>query len=192
MTGQAKMEFHERTTLMTGTIERIWNGGVTRMTGMEGIICAGAFLRAFGGPSLHVTALASGDVYGGVARVSALRLNMAGLGYRSSDSGVQWATGVYIRSTNFTIEPALGTPSQTPMKKSWASKIGKILFGICPFFEILSGVFSLLVLMPLGLIVALINKLRRKPPKPPVPTVPRTRMRVAGISSQTFGAMMCV
>ena len=187
------MQFHERTTLMTGKIEKIWNGGVARMAGMEGVICAGAFLRAFGGPSLHVTALASGDVYGGVARVSALRLNMAGIGYRSCDSGVQWATGVYIRSTNFTIEPAMTSPSQIPVKKSWAGKIAKILAGLCPFYEIISGVVSALVsllLLPFVLLMMLINKLRNKPPKPPPATIPRTRTRVAGISMESFGSML--
>ena len=175
--------------MMSGTINKTWNGGVVRLAGMEGVICGGAFLRVYAGPSMHIVALNSGDVYGGAGRTSAARVNIAGIGYRSCDSGSAWTAGVYVRNTNFTIEPALGTPSQQPIRKSLAGKMGKIALAVCPFAEIGFGLASVLV-APIGLILAAVNKLRKKPPGRPPATEPRSRFRSVGLTSQQMATMM--
>ena len=185
------MAFHERTTMMSGTVNKTWNGGVVRMAGMEGIICGGVFLRVYAGPSMHIVALNSGDVYGGGGRVSAARVNIAGIGYRSCDSGSVWAAGAYIRNTNFTIEPALGTPSTQPLRKSLAGKMGKLALSVCPFMEIGFGMASL-ALAPIFLAIAVVDRLRKKPKRPPPAAEPRSRFRTIGLSNQVMAGMRYV
>ena len=158
--GAATMEFGERRTLLTGTVNRVWTGPIKRMIGMEGVICGGAFARIHAGPAMTIAALMSGDVYGGAARVAGARIYVAGLGYRSADSA-SWAMGAYIRSTNFTIEPEIGSPSQTTPASKMSEKIGRIAMGLCPFLEIGIG----LLMLPIGLVSMLVNKIRRRSPK---------------------------
>ena len=181
--GAATMEFGERRTILTGTVNRVWTGPIKRMIGMEGVICGGAFARVHAGPAMTVAALVSGDVYGGAARAAGARIYVAGLGYRSADSA-SWAMGAYIRSTNFTIEPQVGTVSQTTPASKMSEKIGRIAMGLCPFLEIGLGV----VMLPVGLVAMLVNKIRRRPPKPPTGP-PRTRT-INGVAMTSTGTLI--
>ena len=180
--GAATMEFGERRTILTGTVNRVWTGPIKRMIGMEGVICGGAFARIHAGPAMTVAALISGDVYGGAARVAGARIHVAGLGYRSADSAT-WAMGAYIRSTNFTIEPEVGTTTQTPESKM-SEKIGRIAMGLCPFLEIGLG----LLMLPIGIVSMLVSKIRRRQPKPPTGP-PRVRT-INGIAMTSTGALI--
>ena len=181
--GAATMEFGERRTILTGTVNRVWTGPIKRMVGMEGVICGGAFARIHAGPAMTVAALMSGDVYGGAARAAGARIHVAGLGYRSADSA-SWAMGAYIRSTNFTIEPAIGTVSQTTPASKISEKIGRIAMGLCPFLEIGLG----LVMLPIGLVAMLVNKIRRRTPKPP--TGPPRMRTINGVIMTSAGTVI--
>ena len=111
--------------------------------------------------------------------ITGARIYVAGLGYRSADSAA-WAMGAYIRSTNFTIEPVIGSPSQTTPASKMSQKIGRIALGLCPFLEIGLGI----VMLPIGLVSMLVNKIRgRKPQKPQGP--PRMRTRTAVVMEST-------
>ena len=78
VSGDMEWEFHEKLTLMSGKINRLWHNGVARYIGMEGIICGGAFSKTFVAGSATICAVASGDVYGGCARTSASRVYIFG------------------------------------------------------------------------------------------------------------------
>ena len=45
--GDMDWEFHEKLTIMSGTVNRLWHNGVTRYVGMEGIICGEAYRLRF-------------------------------------------------------------------------------------------------------------------------------------------------
>ena len=179
--GDMTWRFHEKKINMTaGGVNRIWLGGITRFIGMEGIICAGAHSRILAGAAVTMAGLASGDVYGGCARSAGVRLYLAGLGYRSMDVG-EWMTASYIRQGNTTLVPAVGSTSPNMVKSSMASKAARIAAGVLPFVDILGGLAGL-AMMPLMLLLALVNKLRGKPPKP-VAAAPRVFNRTVGGST---------
>ena len=182
--GNSDVRFKNRTVMMTGRMQRTWLGGIARMACMEGIICGGFFTRIFAGPSLTITAIATGDIYGGAARVSGARMHIAGMGYRSAELS-NWAIGYYARLTNFTIVPVIGSPSaKAPVSsKDWAKKI---TFALLPFAEIFAG----LAMMPIGIILLIASKIRKSPKKPPVVGPPRLLNRTAGITQQAAGSVL--
>ena len=189
VTGNADFKVHERMTLLTGIntrYERVWNGAIMRMAGMEGVICAGFYLRIIMPISATISALCTGDVYGGSARASLVRVNLAGLGYRSVEACV-WAIGFYYRSTAFTIEPIIGTPTQHQPAKNIFRKIGRLMLALCPFLDLAVGAFSFfyqLLKTPFDLIYAGVRKaLGVKKAKPPAGP-PRSRVRTMGVCSQ--------
>ncbi len=173
--GNAKVKFHERKTLLTGAVNRVWTGAITRMVGMEGVIVGGVYACVQAAPAMHVSVLNSGDVYGGAARAAVARAYIAGIGYRSVDVSA-WAIGAYIRATTFTIEPEIGSPSKTTSTKNTALKAAKILVALCPFLEIGVGV----VMLPVALIMLIAAAVRKKPPKP-LGGPPRTRLQTVGV-----------
>lgn len=178
VTGDMKWKCHEKTTLLAGDVERTWEGSVSRMVGMEGIICGGAFARLFTGSANTIGALASGDVYGGCTRQAGTRTYLGGLGYRSADNAT-WNIGVYKRSAAIIVEPVLNSPSQNAHKKSMGSKLLKLAEASCPLFDIASG------LVKLGLAVGKMIAARRGwKPKPPN-VAPRTRTRNVGTAVKT-------
>ena len=178
VTGDVEWKCKEKTTLLSGSVERSWTGSVSRMVGMEGIICGGAFARVFAGASSTMSPLASGDVYGGCARVAGARVYLGGLGYRSADSAI-WNIGVYSKSAAIIVEPAVGSPSQNAAKKSMGTKALKLLEAACPLFDIASG------LVKLGIAIgAMIAARRGWKPKPPN-VAPRTRTRNVGLATKT-------
>ena len=185
--GNAKVKFHERKTLLAGAVNRVWTGPITRMVGMEGVICGGAYAYVQAAPGMHVSIISSGDVYGGAARAAASRAYIAGIGYRSVDAS-QWAIGSYIRATTFTIEPEIGSPTKTVPSKSFAAKALKLSMAFCPFIDIAVGLIMLPVAFA-ALIAALVNYLRKKPPKPPGGP-PRTRVQNIGVHKVGAGTDM--
>ena len=179
--GNADYTFGERKTTVGGggAVHRHWTGPMVRMAGMEGVICGGLYIRVITGPSMTVAALASGDVYGGAARASGARVHAAVFNYRSAE-GAAWACGAYVRAAQFTIVPAIGSPSQGKPASRLGMKIAKLLIMSNPVTEILFGVLQLLIL-PFLLIWKTIQWVRgiKKPPLPAGP--PRTLQRTAGM-----------
>ena len=190
VTGNADFETHERMTLLAGLntrYERVWNGSIMRIAGMEGVICAGFYLRVIMPISATISALVSGDVYGLGARASLIRVNLAGMGYRSVEA-CAWAIGFYYRSTAFTIEPILNTPTQHQPAKNIFRKIGRLMLALCPFLDLFVGAVSFMFQVlrtPFDLIMMAVNKIRgaskAKPPAGP----PRTRLRTVGVTTQS-------
>lgn len=187
------IRFKNRSVIMVGQVQRTWLGGIARMASMEGIICGGFFTRAFLGPSLTIAAIGTGDIYGGALRVSGVRMNIAGMGYRSADLS-NWAIGYYACLTNFHIIPAAGSPSANkPLSaKDWAKKL---TFGLLPFLEIFLG----LLMLPVGIFMlivnafkALANKIRGVPKKLPSGPVgpPRLLNRTVGVTQQAAGNVL--
>ena len=174
--GNADLHIHDRTTLMTGTVTKVWTGGtIMRLAGMEGVICGGAFAKVHVGIAAHMAPLVTGDVYGGAAHAAASRAHIAGVGYRSADTSA-WAIGAYIRTTQFTIQPAQMSPMQH--KKSGmlakAAKIVKVMGGLCPFIDIGVGI----LMAPIALVLLIAALVGRKKPPPPGP--PRTLTQSIG------------
>ena len=185
VTGNATYRANDRTTLLSGLhtrYERVWNGSIMRIAGMEGVICAGFYLRTIMPISATISALVSGDVYGVSGRASLVRVNLAGMGYRSVEA-CAWAIGFYYRSTAFTIEPIIGTPTQHQPTKNILRKIGRLMLALCPFLDLLAGLAAFFIGGPYNLIKGGINKLRGKK-KTPQAGPPRVRVRNVGVCSQ--------
>ena len=191
--GDAEVTVGSRTVLMGGIIQRNWNGGVMRLASMEGIICGGGFLRLIAGPSATLSALSTGDVYGGCARVAVVRTYLAVLQYRAA-AVAAWAVGVYLRSASFVIEPIIGMPSSGGPVSNTASKLarlGRALSAarmLCPPLDIFIGVATF---VPLGIygLYKLIAGIVKKPVPVPPAGPPKVRIRNVGMSQETFGMM---
>ena len=172
--GDAEIEFDERMVTMSGRIDREWKGAITRMAGMEGVICGGAYTKVYAGAAMTVCALATGDVYGACARFAGARVHVAGLHYRAAKVAM-WRTGAYVRSAGVVVEPLIGSPSQQSPAKSVAQKAARIMKGVSavlPFVDIAVG----LVALPVGIVMLIANVVRKKKPEPPSGP-PRVRMR---------------
>ena len=172
--GDAEIVFDERMVMMSGTVEREWRGAITRMAGMEGVICGGAYTKVLAGAAVTVCALATGDVYGACARFAGARVNVAGMHYRTARAAM-WRTGVYVRSAGVVVEPLIGSPSQHGPAKSIGDKAARILRGagaVLPFVDIAVGIASI----PVGIGKLIANVVRRKSPEPPSGP-PRMRIR---------------
>ena len=158
VTGDAEVDINARMHMMTGRVNRLWTGGLTKFCGMEGFICGGVSVVSFVGPCMTIAALGTGDVYGGAARAAVARINIGALTYRSSELAV-WGIGFWSRITTFTIVPPVGPEGVGQGKFSnigkWAAKI---TFTIMPFGEILWGILQLL-LLPFKLLFALLMKI---------------------------------
>ena len=172
--GDAEIDFDERMVTMSGRIDREWKGAITRMVGMEGVICGGAYTKVYAGAAMTVCALATGDVYGACARFAGARVYVAGLHYRAAKVAM-WRTGAYVRSAGVVVEPLIGSPSQNTPAKSVAQKAARIFRGVSavlPFVDIAVGIVAL----PVGIAMLIANVVRRKNPEPPSGP-PRVRMR---------------
>ena len=203
--GDASYTIGTRTLLMSGIVQRNWNGGVMRLASMEGIVCGGVMTRVIASPSATMSGLMTGDVYGGIARTSAVRTYLAVLQYRSAEKAA-WALGVYVRNATFIIEPLVSAPvkekpSDAAKKMSrlarTASKVSKVAAKtvaaarmICPLVDIMAGVVMLPV-AAYGIISAIIAKIAGKPPAPPLPPgPPRVRNRTVACTTDMFAEMM--
>ena len=180
--GDARYEFHSRTVLMSGTVERTWNKGVVKMCSMEGVICGGAMTRVIAGPSATMSALSTADVYGGIARVSATRSMLALLHYRAAAKAT-WATVSYARIATFVIEPVVGAMAPLPAYGLLAAKLAKIgaavakIAAICPVVDILSGIFIGIPMAILGIGAMIAGIVRGSNIVPPLGP-PKTRLCV--------------
>ena len=191
--GDAEITFGARLVMMSGIVNRQWNGGVMRLASMEGVICGGGFLRLIASPSATLSGLNTGDVYGGCARVSAVRSYLAVLQYRAAQTAL-WAVGSYNRTATFVVEPVIGSPSDNPATNA-ASKLarlgrtlGKVRM-ICPPLDILIGVATL---VPVGVysIYKLISSAIKKPIAPPPSGPPRIRTQNTGVHAQAYQSVV--
>ena len=179
--GDAHIKSKERMMIGKGVVRRNWTGGMTRLIGMEGVICGGAFMKSYVGSSITLTPIATGDVYGGALHGSALRLHMTGkMGYRSAERAA-WSGGMFLRSTGMTIEPVVGSPLQD-VPRSMAAKAARIGLGLCPLLDITIGI----LMMPISIAMSIyaVAKNRKKPPPPPAGP-PRVHNRTYGVCSQS-------
>ena len=191
--GDADITVGSRMVMMSGTLDRTWNGGVVRLASMEGTICGGGFLRLHASPSATLSGMMTGDVYGGIIRASVTRTYLAVLEYRAAKAAA-WAIGAYTRNCTFVIEPIIGSPSSETPKSSLARKLfrlGKVLEVarmICPPLDILVGLASLpLAIYGIGaLIYGLVRSSNAVPPSGP----PRTRTRTCGLTSQVAASLI--
>ena len=184
--GDADVRFEEKTTLITGAINRVWTGPVTRLAGMEGVICGGIFARVHAGPSMTAAALVSGDVYGGAARASGARIYVAGMHYRAAQAAHWLMPGAYVRTAGVVLEPLVGSPSGNTPAKSLAAKAARLSVALCPFLEIGIG----LIMLPVGVVRMIAGVVRKRPPKP-VGGLPRTRTRlVAGVEVSSANSVI--
>ena len=188
--GNMYWDAHDKMIIGTGRINRTWYGPVKRITPMEGIICGGAYTKAFLGTSTTIASLGTGDVFGGAARTSASRSYVASIAYRSADNAV-WQLGLYSRRTINTLEPLIGSPSSTKPfngRNHLARVAAKISMAVMPFLAILVGIASIPFVIGLGIWGA-ISWLRQKffgaPARSKAATLPRVRSRTCGVITTT-------
>lgn len=190
--GNADINYENRTILMSGSINRLWQGGITKFVGMEGAICGGAFVRTIAGPSMTLSALVSGDVYGGSLRVAAARVHMALLSYRSLDA-IAWACGYWGRFSTFVIIPPIKTDDAGATRRSQIGKwLLKISGTMLPLIEIAWGLLMLVVALIKGLFALLAKVGAAIKARLPVIPGPRNEIRTAGVTSQTTAADVTV
>ena len=189
----AVMKWKSRTTLMSGTLTRRYLGGFVKAAPMEGVICGGALVRTIGGPSASLSALSSGDVYGGAARVALARTRIGLLHYRAA-VGAAWSSVFYGRMADFVIEPLVsvrqtGPTSNVARKLARLSKMFGVVRMLCPLADIAAGVLGFVGSLGYGLFSLIRNKVKGKPPPPATETVPRIRNTQALIRPETFSFM---
>ena len=201
--GNASYRFKARGIMMTGNIEKTWNGGVMKAASMEGVICGGVMVRTIGGAAMTLGGMATGDVYIGVARAAGMRLYIAQLLYRSTSGAAAWAIGLWVRNTTFTIVPVTMAPApgQKPAGNAaqkmsrlnrTARKVAKGLKAaatvgrmVCPVIDILLGLLSIL-LIPFG-IRAMVKAYKQAKVQPLV-AAPRLETRNAALTLETYGS----
>ena len=171
-------------TILNAPINRIWKGGISRVAGMEGVICAGYYSRIYAGAILSICPLISGDVYGGCARFAGARISMAILNYRSVDACI-WNTQFLNLKTKTTFIPPLVRKKPPISKKKW---LFKGILGACPFFEILLGILSIPVAI-FSLILSMSMKAYNKIKKIISPT-PRISAENSPVTAETVKTEM--
>jgi len=191
--GDAKITFGARLAMMSGIVNRVWNGGVMRLASMEGVICGGGFLRLIASPSATLSGINSGDVYGGCSRVSVVRSYLAVMQYRAAQTAT-WTSGIYNRTATFVVEPVVGTPSANPVSNT-ASKLARLgrTFAmarmLCPVLDILVGVATF---VPFGIyaIYKLIAGVVKKPVPAPLSGPPRIRNRNVAVQTSAYQSVL--
>lgn len=191
--GDAEITVGSRLVMMSGFVERNWNGGVMRLASMEGVICGGAFVRLIASPSATLSGLMSGDVYGGCARVAAVRTYLAVLHYRAAATAA-WACGLYYRNATFTVEPVIGSPAAGGPVSALAAKLARlarmleVARMLCPVLDILVGVVTF---VPMGIyaLYSLIAGIVKTPTPIPPAGPPRVRVRNSGLELESFLSM---
>ena len=196
--GDARIEFHSRTTMMSGIISRRLENGVVRLASMEGVICGGLFARTIVGPSANMSPLCSGDVYGGVARAAVNRSMLAILLYRAAASAA-WACGVYVRSANVVVEPLLSSPASTGPRglilaklarlSAAANKVATPLRAVVMPLDLLLGVVTFIPMLLMGLGMLAYNIIKSPIAIPPAGP-PRVHNRNVGLDTSCFTSML--
>ena len=193
--GDARIESHSRTLMMSGLVSRRWDGGVVRLASMEGVICAGAYSRTLAGGSANLSPLCSGDVYGGVARVSINRSMLAVLHYRAN-AAAAWACGIYVRTANFVVEPMVSAPSSPGPKGRIMEKLARLnkvadaARMVLPPLDILMGVLTAVPMLVWGLGRGAYSMIKPAPIQVPPAGPPRVHNRMVGFNMQCFSAML--
>ena len=187
----AVLKWRARTTLMSGTLTRRYLGGFIKAAPMEGVICGGSLVRTIGGPSANLSALCSGDVYGGAARVALARTRIGLLHYRAA-VGAAWSSIFYGRAADFVIEPLVsvrqtGPQSNVARKLGRLAKVLNVVRMVCPLVDIASGVIGLVGGLGYGLFKLIRNKVKGKPPPPATETMPRLRTPLHSVALEKFG-----
>ena len=187
----AVLEWKARTTLMSGTLTRRYLGGFIKAAPMEGVICGGTLVRTIGGPSANLSALCTGDVYGGAARVALSRTRIGLLHYRAA-VGAAWSSVFCGRMADFVIEPLVsvrqaGPRSNVARKLARLGKVLNVVRMVCPLVDIASGVIGLVGALGYGLFKLIRNKVKGKPPPPATESVPRLRTPVHSAALEKFG-----
>ena len=191
--GDAEVTFGGRLVMMSGILNRQWNGGVMRLASMEGVICGGGFLRLIASPSATISGLNTGDVYGGCARVAVVRSYLAVLQYRAAQTAT-WTSAIYNRTATFVVEPVVGSPSANPVSNT-ASKLARLgrTFAmarmLCPVLDILVGVVTF---VPFGIyaIYKLISGVVKKPVAAPLTGPPRIRIQTTPVCVSSYQSMV--
>ena len=193
--GNAELKFRSRSVILGyGTAERHYSGGIQKMAPMEGVIAGGAHVRAFGGPAASLSALASGDVYGGSARAAATRVRMAILHYRAA-SAAAWTYVAYVRAAQFIIEPMVSVPQSSSPKSQIARKLMRLMKVVrvarmlCPGIDIAVGVATAVPLAIYGIAMLIKSKIVGPNPIPPAGP-PRVLNRIGATELSCFGSMM--
>lgn len=178
--GDMEWTTHNRMTIGTGTIDRIWHGPIAKLACLEGVICGGAWSRLYVGPSINIAVVNSSDVYGAAIRSSGFRGSLAAIGYRSSDYA-SWHMVAYNRHTQATLQPAVSSPGQRPQNPSKLARIAGLIAKIGTIiFPPLFIAWSILTFIPM-LIISLVKYLDARffaAPKKPELMIPRMLTRV--------------
>jgi len=140
-----------------------------------------------------MSGLNTGDVYGGCARVAAVRSYLAVLQYRAAQT-TTWTSAIYNRTATFVVEPVVGSPSANPVSNT-ASKLARLgrTFAmarmLCPVLDILVGVVTF---VPFGLyaIYRLISSVVKKPVAVPLTGPPRVRIQTAPVRVSSYQSMV--
>ena len=194
MAGDAQISFQSRTLMMNGTLSRRYNAGFIKAASMEGVVCAGVFVRTVAGPALTMSALATADVYGGALRVAAVRTMLASMHYRAN-AGAAWASLFYARSATFLIEPLVSVRTNSPQGNAAAklarlSKVLGVARMVCPLLDIACGVGAFAVGAGSGLYALARRAVKGKAAPPPVVATPRVHVRNYGLCSETASSIL--
>ena len=192
--GDADIGFHSRTVMMSGTLRRHYIGGFIKASSMEGVMCGGAFMRVVAGPALTMSAISTSDIYGGAARVAAVRSMFAGMHYRSTVAAA-WASLLYVRSATFLIEPLVTVHTEGPRGNAAAkmARLAKVLGAarmVCPLLDIACGVGALAVGVGSGLYALASRAVKGRPPPQPLVATPRVHVRNYGMCSESVASIL--
>ena len=154
MTWDARLN---RLVIGSGTIDRLWKSAILKITGMEGVICGGAWNRTFAGGLMTTSGMRMGDVFGGAVVGTGARVNVSRVMYRSSEYA-SWTMNAYTRNMVAVVEPLIGSAATAPTKVGRAKDIAlKISFTILPLLGVL-----FLAALPIILLFAFVAALDRK------------------------------
>ncbi len=132
-------------------INRVWTGAINRFTGQEGVIISGSYTRVHAGPVVSVVVAHTGDVYGGSLKFSSFRCYIGAFSFHSYDACSR-VTGAYIMRCKSWIMPPGSVVDHKQLKtQTVKGKMLKMVASLCPIFEILGGLFMMLMSIPGGI-----------------------------------------
>lgn len=190
----ARLRHGNRILLMNGTLRRTHKGGMIKAASMEGVMCAGTFVRVLAGPSATVSPLGTADTYGGSARIAATRANIAALHYRSC-AGASYAYAALIQNAGFIIEPLTSPAAKTPKgkaaeKMARLAKVAGAARMVCPMLDIGAGVVGAGVGIGVGAFKLIRRAVKGPAPRPPVATAPRIHNKNHGLSCDMVSSIL--
>ena len=177
--GDMRWKMKDRVTIGIGTVDRAFHGVHFKLSGMEGVICGGAWNRTYAGTLLSLSALKMSDVFGGAVMAAGARVNIHDVLYRSADYSY-WEMGTYKRHVTHYVEPEMGTKVPYSKKGRRRDIAQAIAFTI---FPPLGMAFALIMapFMIFALSMFAYRKLRRIKGKPYTGEVqPKMRFQTVG------------